>query len=83
MTDPDDDTLDVTFYGREVGTGTGEDFTLIALPDTQNESQYYPEFFTSQTQWIVNNETLENIIFVTHLGDLVNTADNEPQWDKC
>ena len=76
VTDPDEDTMDVTFYGRELGTTSpGEDFTIIALPDTQNEAEYFPAVFTSQTQWIADNKTLENIVFVTHLGDIVNTAD--------
>ena len=35
VTDPDSDSMDVTFYGREVGAGTGEDFTIVVLPDTQ------------------------------------------------
>ena len=50
VSDPDEeDTLDVTFYGREIGeTAPGEDFTIIALPDTQNEAQYYPTVFDSQ-----------------------------------
>jgi len=81
VTDPDGDTMDVTFYGREVGeTSPGADFTIIALPDTQYESQYYPAVFTSQTQWIVDNEIANNIIFITHLGDIVQTANNETQW---
>ena len=84
VTDPDDDPLDVTFYGREAGSaGAGAEFTLIALPDTQNESQYNPAVFTSQTQWIADNETTENIVFVTHLGDLVNTANDESQWTNA
>jgi len=78
--DLDGDGLTVTFYGHKVSGNTGEDFTLIALPDTQNESQFYPAVFSSQTQWIVDNKTTQNIIFVTHLGDLVNTADNTAQW---
>jgi hypothetical protein len=35
VTDPDGDPLDVRFYGRELTAEPGEDFTVIALPDTQ------------------------------------------------
>ena len=45
VTDPDSDPMDVTFYGREVGAGTGEDFTLIALPDTQKYSDDNPDTY--------------------------------------
>ncbi len=38
VSDPDGDPLNVTFYGRVAGATTpGEDFTLVALPDTQND----------------------------------------------
>ena len=80
VTDPEGDFMTVTFWGREVSGGAAEDFTIVALPDTQYESQYYPAVFTSQTQWIVDNETAENIVFVTHLGDIVNTANITTQW---
>jgi hypothetical protein len=60
-----------------------EDFTLITFPDTQNESQYYPAVYTSQTQWIVNNKTIRNIVFVTHVGDIVNTASSTTQYGNA
>ena len=83
VSDPETEDLTVTFWGRELSGVAGEDFTLIALPDTQNESQYYPAVFTSQTQWIVDNKSTENIVFVTHLGDIVNTADSNTQWSNA
>ena len=57
---------------------TGE-FSLVFLPDTQIYSAEYPELFTSQTQWIVNNRARFNIQAVLHVGDVVDA--NEPrQW---
>ena len=58
-------------------------FTIIGLPDTQ----YYtdirhggtPAHFTAQTQWIADNKDSLNIVFVAHLGDVVqkgNTKEN-------
>jgi hypothetical protein len=76
VTDPDSDPMNVSFYGRAAGETAGEDFTLIALPDTQNYSTAYPVVFNSQTQWIANNKTAQNIVFVTHLGDIVNIANS-------
>ena len=83
--DDSTDTLDVGFYGRVKGetSSIGEDFTLVVFPDTQNASQYYPEVFTSMTQWVVDEQDVENIVFVTHVGDIVNTANSESQWTNA
>jgi hypothetical protein len=68
--------MDVTFYGRATGDGTGEDFTLIAIPDTQNlvTSSEGAAKFNTLTTWIVNNTATDNIVFTTHLGDIVNSS---------
>jgi hypothetical protein len=81
--DPDTASLTVTFHGREVSGDTAEDFTIIALPDTQFYSQSYPSIFTAQTQWIVDNKDAFNILYVAHEGDIVNTADSTSQWDNA
>ena len=60
-----------------------EDFTVIALPDTQHYSQDYPEIYDAQTQWIVDNVGARNIRFVTHLGDLVDQAGTLYQWQNA
>src|SRR5581483_6065527 len=48
-------------------------FTIVVLPDTQ----YYTEvqwktdqYFRAQTQWIVDHQKEENIVFVSQVGDL-------------
>ena len=61
-------------------SGSGDPFTLVVLPDTQFYSESYPATFTAQTQWIVNQRAARNIVFVTHLGDIVNVATTESQW---
>ena len=60
-----------------------EDWTVVALPDTQNYSQSFPEIYDAQTQWIVDNLAARNIRFVTHLGDLVNEAATLSQWQNA
>jgi hypothetical protein len=42
------------------------------LPDTQYYSKRYPDLFYAQTNWIKQNRGRENIVFVTHVGDVVN-----------
>ncbi|MDY6839027.1 MAG: DNRLRE domain-containing protein, partial [Thermodesulfobacteriota bacterium] len=83
VTDPDDDTMDVTFFGREVGAGTAENFTIIVLPDTQYYSQSYPQTFVDQTDWIVDNREALNIVQVIHVGDVVQNAGEVPEWQNA
>lgn len=74
VSDPEGDNLTVTFYGRDISPMNVPNFTLIAIPDTQN---YYSSDgkaapgFLSQVQWIINNRVSRNIPFVSHLGDVV------------
>ena len=58
-------------------------FMVVALPDTQNYSESYPATFTAQTQWVVDNADSENIQFVTHLGDIVQTWNSQQQWNRA
>ncbi len=78
-----DDELSVSFYGREPGATSAEDFMLVVIPDPQNESEYASDMFTSQTAWIVNCLADSNIIFTTCVGDLVNTASSEDQYEAA
>ena len=47
-------------------------FTIVMLPDTQHYSRRYHDLFLAQTEWIKANRKKENIVFVTHVGDVVN-----------
>lgn len=60
-----------------------ENFTIIILPDTQYYSKDYPEIFLSQTQWIVDNIESLNIVFVIHLGDIVDDWNSIEQWNNA
>ena len=50
------------------------------LPDTQFYSKVYAWIFENQTEWIVQKENEYNIVFVTHLGDIVDTYNDNNQW---
>ena len=58
-------------------------FTIVALPDTQFYSKDYPATFTAQTNWIKANQVAQNIVFVTHEGDIVNTNSNASEWTNA
>jgi hypothetical protein len=59
------------------------DFALVVLPDTQYYSRDYPEIFKSQTRWIVDHRKEENIVFVTHLGDIVRSWNVVSEWRQA
>jgi hypothetical protein len=80
VNDPDSMWNDVTFYGRRFTPS--QDFTVVALPDTQYYSASYPETYMEQTQWIVDNLQALNIVYVIHLGDMVDSS-TVAQWDNA
>jgi len=64
---------------------SGQDFTIIEIPDTQYETaDTYgnPKMFYAQTEWIAKSKDSLNIVFVTHVGDI--TQNNyEIQWQRA
>jgi hypothetical protein len=72
-----DETVTVRY---QVHSGAS-DFTIIVLPDTQHYSDEFPEIYMSQTQWILEHKDDLNIIFVSHMGDIVQHNDaDESEW---
>lgn len=71
-------------WGR-VPTFAGDEFTVVLLPDTQKYSEAYPEIYLAQTQWVRDHAVTNNIVFVAHLGDIVENGaygqdENEGEW---
>ena len=62
----------ISCVGPTHGTDDQRPFTIVMLPDTQHYSKSHPDRFYAQTEWIKQNRDKENIVFVTHLGDIVN-----------
>jgi len=64
-----------------------QNFTIIGIPDTQylvDVSEATPEIFDSQTQWIVAQKSTLNIVYVAHLGDVVQHGNGEDQeWQDA
>ena len=68
------------------GLLSGAPFTIAVLPDTQYYSESFPEHFLAQTDWIVNNRAEQNIVLVSHVGDLVENGGsgrdgNAAEWN--
>jgi hypothetical protein len=80
VNDADSNNLTVSFYGRP--SCDALNFTLAVLPDTQLYSKNtggFLQIFDDQTQWIADNKADRNIVYTTHLGDVVDTNDTT-QW---
>jgi hypothetical protein len=62
-----------------------EPFTVALVPDTQfySASSTLITHFTNQTQWIVDNRASNNIVMVSHLGDVVNAGADAAQWARA
>ena len=67
-------------YGSDV-----EPFSIVILPDTQHysDSASRIQHFHNQTQWIVDNRAAENIVFVSHLGDIVENGGSTTEWGRA
>jgi hypothetical protein len=64
------------------GTRDQEPFSIVMLPDTQFYSERLPEYFHDQTRWVADHGAEENVVFVTHVGDIVNNGDERPEeWE--
>jgi hypothetical protein len=87
VTDPDGDAMNVSLYQAAPPTMSHENFTIIALPDTQlysaNINGVGAAIFDNQTRWIVNNAESMNIVFVTHEGDIVDSYGTMSQWNNA
>ncbi len=59
-------------------------FTVTILPDTQAYAIDDPSVYLAQTQWIRDNAEAENIDFVVHMGDIVESRNaSEPEWQAA
>lgn len=60
-----------------------DEFTIIALPDTQFYSSTYPQIFSAQTNWIAQHVADQNIKLVVGLGDIVDGGGDLTQWHNA
>ena len=75
--------LPLILEAKSITIDSKENFTIVVLPDTQYYSDNYPWIFENQTKWIIENRESMNIVFVTHLGDLVDHYESIKEWDNA
>lgn len=64
-------------YSKEEGINFG----IVIIPDTQYYSGWYAETFEEQTHWACSCSRDANVIFASHLGDLVHNGSTDiHQW---
>lgn len=63
----------------EFSVGEGE-FAVVVLPDTQVYAERYPDTFDSQLRWIAEHAEEYNIVFVSHVGDIVQAGNQQNEW---
>ncbi len=69
-----------TAGAAEIPSAPAGTFSVVALPDTQAYSANQPDAFYAEMQWILANRKAQRIVFVSHLGDIVDK--NVPvQWE--
>lgn len=64
-------------------------FTVVVLPDTQDYADggspsggiSGQEVFSTITQWIVDHRDEQRIVFVSHVGDIVNSVGAREEWE--
>ena len=71
----------VTYAGDQ--QAADQSFSIVLLPDTQNYSEKYPDTYVSQALWIRQRVKEDNIRFVIHLGDIVQTSTQRPEWENA
>ena len=64
-------------------SASADEFTIIALPDTQYYSRDFPGIFRAQTQWIADHVQDQNIKLVLGLGDIVDDGADPVQWQNA
>ncbi len=60
-------------------------FTIVVLPDTQSYLNSarpgLDHYFASQVDWAVAQRASRDIVFVSHVGDVVENSQNQTEWN--
>jgi hypothetical protein len=59
------------------------DYTVLYIPDTQFYSESYPSIWLDQVNWIASRDDSLNLVFVSHLGDLVDNVGSSVEWQRA
>lgn len=71
----------ISKFKPNVNTADTSTWTLAVIPDTQRLAPNNATAYNDLIQWIVDNETTEDIRMVIHLGDYVNNGASSSEWN--
>jgi hypothetical protein len=57
-----------------------DEFLVAIVPDTQIYAERFPETFDRHLSWLAERAADYRIVFVSHVGDVVQTAENAEEW---
>ncbi|HEY4185379.1 MAG TPA: metallophosphoesterase [Polyangia bacterium] len=69
---------DGAYPPSDAATGPTE-YAFAVLPDTQYYASSWPDIFNAQARWLVDNRVSQQLAFVLHTGDIVD-SDEPAQW---
>ncbi len=62
---------------------SGDAFTVAVIPDTQIYAERFPETFSRHLKWLADHADALNLVFVTHVGDIVQTGSVDAEWEAA
>lgn len=65
----------------ELGPAPEGTFTVVVIPDTQRLCEKFPDVFYKITDWIARNAESQRIVFVSHVGDVVQNRFDRDEWE--
>jgi len=72
---------DTACLAEEPPTAPDGSFSIVVLPDTQGYvSDKTEHIFELEMQWILDNLEKQKIVFVSHVGDIVDEYKSDDQW---
>jgi hypothetical protein len=61
----------------------GDEFMVAIIPDTQIYAERFPETFERHMRWLAERAAEYNIVFVSHVGDVVQRGERRHEWDAA
>jgi len=61
----------------------GDEFMVAIIPDTQIYAEQFPDTFERHMKWLAQRASAYNIVFVSHVGDIVQTGEKRNEWNNA
>jgi hypothetical protein len=58
-----------------------DEFMVAVIPDSQIYAEQFPQTFERHMKWLADRAAAYNIVFVSHVGDIVQTGEKRNEWN--